>query len=282
MPVPVPVPTVELPSGARVPALGQGTWHMAEEPSRRKSEVAALQHGIELGLTLIDTAEMYADGESEELVGEAIAGRRDRAFLVSKVLPWNASRDGTIEASEQSQRRLRTDRIDLYQLHWRGESPFEETIAAFDELVQDGKILGWGVSNLDTDEMDEVVEAGGAAVQVDQVLYNLSRRGIEYDLLPWCRAKDVPVMAYSPVEQGRILRHPALRLVAQRHGATPAQVALAWTLREEGVISIPKAGTRAHVEENRAALDLRLEAADLSELDRAFPPPRSKRALEML
>jgi diketogulonate reductase-like aldo/keto reductase len=276
------IPTVELPCGVRVPALGQGTWYMAEEPSRRKGELAALQRGIELGLTLIDTAEMYGDGASEELVGEAIAGRRDRVFLVSKVLPWNASREGTIEACEQSLRRLRTDRIDLYLLHWRGEAPFEETIAAFEELVEDGKIGSWGVSNLDTDEMDELLSAGGAAVQVDQVLYNLSRRGIEWDLLPRCRARDVAVMAYSPVEQGRILGHPALRQVAGRHGATPAQVALAWTLREEGVITIPKAGTLAHVEENRAALDLRLTAQDLSELDRAFPPPRSKRPLEML
>jgi diketogulonate reductase-like aldo/keto reductase len=277
------VPTVDLPCGLHVPALGQGTWHMAEDPALRRAEIAALQHGIEVGLTVVDTAEMYADGASERLVGEAIAGRRDQVFLVSKVLPWNASRAGTVEACEASLQRLRTDRIDLYLLHWRGESPFEETIGAFDALLRDGKIRSWGVSNLDTDELDELVAAGGGAgVQTDQVLYNLSRRGIEVDLLPWARNRGLPIMAYSPVEQGRILRDAALRRVAQRHGSTPAQVALAWTIRGGGVIAIPKAGTRAHVEENRAALDLRLSPQDLSELDRAFPAPRSKQPLEML
>lgn len=277
------IPTVQLRSGVRVPTLGQGTWHLGEEPSRRRGEIEALRRGIDLGLTLVDTAEMYADGASEELVGEAIAGRREQVYLVSKVLPSNASREGTIEACEGSLRRLRTDHLDLYLLHWRGESPFEETIAAFDELVASGKILSWGVSNLDTDDMDELIEvAGGLGVQVNQVLYNLSRRGVEYDLLPWSREEEVPLMAYSPIEQGRILRHPAIVTVARRHGATPAQIAIAWTLRDDGVISIPKAGTTAHVEENRGALGVRLTLQDLSDLDRAFPPPRSKRPLEML
>ena len=278
-----PPPMVALPTGARVPALGQGTWHMGEDASRRGDEVAALRRGLDLGLTLVDTAEMYGDGAAEALVAEAIAGRRDEAFLVSKVLPWNASRAGTRRACERSLRRLRTDRIDLYLLHWRGDTPLAETVAAFEELARAGKIRSWGVSNLDTDEMQDLVEAaGGTAVQTDQVLYNVSRRGIEFDLLPWCRARSIPIMAYSPVEQGRILRHAALRRVAERHEATPAQVAIAWTLRDGGVIAIPKAGTRAHVEENRAAAGLALTARDRADLDRAFPPPRSKRPLEML
>jgi diketogulonate reductase-like aldo/keto reductase len=278
------VRTIALPLGERIPALGLGTWFMAEDPARRQTERAALELGLDLGLTLIDTAEMYADGRAEELVGEAIGGRRDEVFLVSKVMPTNASRAGTIAACEGSLRRLRTDRIDLYLLHWRSSFPLEETVLAFQELARAGKIRRWGVSNLDVPDLEELSGLpGGSHVQTDQVLYNLSRRGIELDLLPWCRARGIPVMAYSPFEQGRLLRDaPALARVAERHGATPAQIALAWILRLDGVNAIPKAGTPAHVEENRAALDLRLTREDLAELDAAFPPPEEAQPLEML
>jgi diketogulonate reductase-like aldo/keto reductase len=278
------VRTTRLPSGEAVPVLGQGTWGMAEDARRRKDEVAALRLGLDLGMTLIDTAEMYADGGAEELTAEAIAGRRDEVFLVSKVLPDNATRRRTIAACERSLRRLATDRIDLYLLHWPGPTPLHETIDAFESLVHAGKIRHWGVSNFDTSDMEEVAGLpGGAAAATDQVLYNLTRRGIEWDLLPWCRERGLPVMAYSPIEQGRLLGRPALRSVAARHGgATAAQAALAWLLRQDGVIAIPKAGTPAHARENRAALDLSLTAEDLAGLDRAFPPPSRKRPLEML
>ncbi len=274
-----PVRQTPLPSGEAVPVLGQGTWCMAEDARRRADEIAALRLGIDLGMTLIDTAEMYADGAAESLVGEAVAGRRDAVFLVSKVLPQNASRAGTVAACERSLRRLGTDRIDLYLLHWRGGVPLPETLEGFDALRRAGKIRHWGISNFDLADLGELAGPPPAA---NQVLYNLSRRGIEFDLLPWCRRRGVPVMAYSPVEQGRLLRHPALGAVAGRHGATPAQVALAWVLRQDGVIAIPKAGTAAHVRENRAALDLRLDAGDMAALDRAFPPPRGPQPLAML
>jgi diketogulonate reductase-like aldo/keto reductase len=275
--------TVPFPSGERVPALGQGTWGMAEDPRRRASEIAALRLGLDLGMTLVDTAEMYADGGAEELVGEALAGRRDEAYLVSKVMPQNASRRGTIAACERSLRRLKTDRIDLYLLHWRGRTPLAETIDAFATLIRDGKIRNWGVSNLDPADMAELVHAhDGAAVATNQVLYNLTRRGIEYDLLPWCRDRGLPVMAYSPIEQGRLLGDSTLQTVAARHGAIPAQVALAWLLGQEGIIAIPKTGLPERVRENRAALDLRLTAQDHADLDRAFPPPTGPRPLEML
>lgn len=270
-----------LTNGESIPVLGQGTWWMAEKPRTRQGEIDALRRGLDLGMTLVDTAEMYANGASEELVGEAIAGRRDEVFLVSKVLPQNASRRGTVAACERSLRRLRTDRLDLYLLHWRGGVPLEETMEALVALKRDGKIRHWGVSNFDVDDMRELDALGGGAA-VNQVLYNLMRRGIEYDLLPWCRQRGIAVMAYSPIEQGRLLAHPALRQVAVRHGATPAQVALAWVLRQEGVVAIPKAGKIAHVEENRAALDVALTAADLSELDRAFHAPAGPSPLEML
>jgi diketogulonate reductase-like aldo/keto reductase len=278
-----PIRTVALPSGERMPTLGLGTWHMGEVRSQRAQEVAALQHGLDLGVALVDTAELYGDGGAEEIVAEAIAGRRDRVFLVSKVLPSNASRSGTVAACERSLRRLRTDRIDLFLLHWRGETPLAQTVEAFEALVRAGKIRGWGVSNLDPGDMEELRRVpGGARVQTDQVLYNPSRRGIELDLLPWCRAQGIPIMAYSPIEQGRILRRRALRDVAARHGATPAQVALAWALRGDGVCAIPKASSRAHVEENRGALDLRLTDQDLAEIDRAFPAPSEPKPLELL
>ncbi len=277
------IPTTRLPSGTAVPVLGQGTWYMGEDSRDRVREVAALRLGLDLGMTLVDTAEMYADGGAEEVVGEAIAGRRDEVFLVSKVLPMNASRRGTVAACERSLKRLRTDRIDLYLLHWRGSHDFSETIAAFDTLVRDGKIGQWGVSNLDLQDIEELVGTpGGEGVQTNQLLYNLTRRGIEHDLQPWCRGRGIPIMAYSPIEQGRMLRHPELRRVADRHGATPAQVGLAWLLRQDGVIAIPKASDPAHVRDNRAAADLRLDEQDLADLDRAFPPPRGPRPLEML
>src|SRR5438270_5877416 len=275
--------TIKLPSGESMPVLGHGTWGMAEDTRRRADEIAALRLGLDLGMTLIDTAEMYADGAAEKLVAEAIAGRRDEVFLVSKVLPSNASRRGTITACERSLRRLGTDRLDLYLLHWRGPIPLEETLDAFAALVRTGKIRHWGVSNFDVSDMEELVDLpGGTAVATNQVLYNLTRRGIEYDLLPWCRERGLPIMAYSPIEQGRLLGHRELQGVAARHGATPAQVALAWVLRQDGVNAIPRAGTPAHVRENRAALDLRLTEQDFAALDRAFPPPTGPRPLEML
>jgi len=277
------VRTTTLPSGEAIPVLGQGTWGMAEDARRRALELEALRVGLDLGMTLIDTAEMYGDGAAEELVAEAIAGRRDQVFLVSKVLPEHATRRGTAAACEQSLRRLGTDRLDLYLLHWRGTPPLEATLDAFAALVRAGKIRHWGVSNFDVADLTELTSlAGGADVATNQVLYNLTRRGIEYDLLPWCRGRHLPVMAYSPIEQGRMLRHRALRTVAGRHSATPAQVALAWLLRQDGLIAIPKTGTPPHVRENRAAHDLRLTTQDLATLDGAFPPPTGPRPLEML
>ena len=275
--------TVALPSGEAVPAIGQGTWYFAERADRRAAEIRSLRLGLDLGLTLVDTAEMYAAGAAESLVGEAIAGRRDEVFLVSKVLPHHASRRGTVAACEASLRRLGTDRIDLYLLHWPGSVPLEETLAGFADLVAAGKVRHWGVSNFDTDEMAELhTVGGGRQPATNQVLYNLSRRGPEFDLLPWCRARGVPVMAYSPVEQGRLLRHPALADVASRRDATPAQVALAWVLRGDGVCAIPRTADVEHVRENAAALELRLTEEDLADLDAAFPPPRRKVPLEVL
>lgn len=263
--------------------LGQGTWCMAEKPRRRADEIAALRLGIDLGMSLIDTAEMYGGGAAEELVGEAIAGRRNQVFLVSKVLPDNASRRDMVAACERSLRRLRTDHIDLYLLHWRGRVPLEESLDAFTALTRDGKIRHWGVSNFDLEDMEELGELSGAAtVSTNQVLYNLTRRGIEYDLLPWCGERGLPVIAYSPIEQGRLLDHPALHVIALRHDATPAQIALAWVLRQHGVIAIPKAASAAHVHENFAARELALTKEDLDLLDRAFPPPRSARPLEII
>jgi diketogulonate reductase-like aldo/keto reductase len=276
------VRTVTLPSGERIPALGMGTWHMGEDPLLRESEVTALRLGLDLGLTLVDTAEMYGDGLTEELVGEALAGRRDEVFLVSKVVPHHATRRGTVAACLDSLARLRTDHLDLYLLHWRGRVPLSETLAGFADLRETGRIRHWGVSNFDVEDMVELVSLpGGSAVQVDQVLYNLMRRGPEYDLLPWCDRAGVPVMAYSPVEQGLLLGHPAVRGVAERHGVSTAQVALAWVLRLDIVNAIPKAGTPKHVYEDRAAADLRLTPADLRELDLAFPPPDHKVPLEV-
>lgn len=274
--------TIVLPSGEEIAAAGQGTWYLGEDPGRREQEIAALRLGVDLGMTVVDTAEMYGDGAAEELVGEALRGRRDEVFLVSKVLPGHADRKGTVAACEGSLRRLGTDRLDLYLLHWRGRWPLEETLAGFTDLMEAGKIRYWGVSNLDVADMTELATLpGGDAVAVDQVLYNLSRRGIEWDLLPWCREAEVAVMAYSPIEQGRILGAEALGAVARALGATPAQVALAWVL-EQGVSAIPRSGSPDHVRENRGAVDLRLPTEALEILDEAFPPPTAATPLEML
>ena len=274
---------VTLPTGEKLPALGMGTWMIGEDRATRAEEIATLQRGIELGMTLIDTAEMYGEGASESLIGEAIKGRRESVFLVSKFYPHHATAHGARVACEDSLRRLGTDCLDLYLLHWRGNVPLEETLEAVEKLCAQGKIRSWGVSNLDTADMHELhALSGGGAVAVNQVLYNLSRRGVEWNLLPWCEEHAVPVMAYSPIEQSRLLRHPGLRALAARHGATPAQLALAWLLRHDQMIVIPKASTRAHLEENFAALDCPLDESTLAELDRLFPPPCRAMPLEML
>jgi len=266
-----------------MPVLGQGTWGFGERGKSRAEAVAALRHGIDRGMTLIDTAEMYGEGGAEEIVGEAIAGRRDEVFLVSKVYPHNASRKGAIAACERSLKRLATDRIDVYLLHWRGGEQLADTIAAFQTLQRDGKIGSYGVSNFDTDDMEELWQVpGGAATTTNQVLYNLTRRGVELDLLPWCRSHGVPIMAYSPIEQARMLGHAGLKRLAAKRSITPAQLALAWLLHQDGVVVIPKAGKITHVDENAAALDIKLTAEDLAALDREFPPPKTKRPLEML
>lgn len=264
---------------AEMPRLGQGTWHMGEDRSRRRAEVAALRLGIDLGMTLIDTAEMYADGGSEEVVGEAIAGRRDEVFLVSKVYPHNAGHAGVAAACARSLRRLNVTCLDLYLLHWPGSTPIQETVEAFERLKEAGKVRAWGVSNFDVDEMQELPP--GCAT--NQVLYNLGERGIEFDLLPWSRRQGMAVMAYSPVGQGgKLLSHPALRTVADRLGKTPAQVALAWTIRQPGIVTIPKAADPAHVRQNAEVVDIVLGPEDLAVLDAAFPSPTRKRPLAML
>jgi diketogulonate reductase-like aldo/keto reductase len=275
--------TVLLPSGERVPALGMGTWNLGDGRATRAEEIATLRLGLDLGATLVDTAEMYGDGRSEDLVGEAIAGRRDEVFVVSKVYPHNASKKGVAAACERSLRRLGTDRIDLYLLHWRGAVPLAETMAAFIALQRAGKIRHYGVSNLDISDMRELWDAdGGKGVATNQLLYNLTRRGIEFDLLPWLRERRVPLMAYSPIEQARLLRNRGLAEFAARHGMTPAQAALAWLLARDDVIVIPKTGNRARLRENIGALSHALDAAQLAELDRLFPPPAAPRPLEML
>jgi diketogulonate reductase-like aldo/keto reductase len=277
------LPIVTLPSGEHVPQLGQGTWRMGESVCDRAQEVVALRLGLDLGMTLIDTAEMYAGGGAEKVVAEAIEGRRDDVFLVSKVLPENATRAGTIAACERSLKRLKTDRIDLYLHHWRGSPRLAETLAGFQALAAKGAIRYWGVSNFDGDDMEELLALpGGRECASNQVVYNLRRRGIEATLVPWCRSHRIPIMAYSPIEQGRLLRDRTLAAVAARHGATAAQVALAFVLRHRDMIVIPKAATEAHVRENRAAYDIKLSEADLAELDQAFPPPKVARRLEML
>ena len=275
--------TVALPSGERVAAFGQGTWHMGENKSARAEEIATLRLGLDLGITLIDTAEMYGEGKAEELIGEAIAGRRDQAFLVSKVYPHNATHKGTVAACERSLKRLRTDRIDLYLLHWRGNVPFAETMEAFIALQKAGKIRHYGVSNLDLEDMQELWSVpGGKGVASDQVLYNLTRRGIEWELAPWLRKRHIPVMAYSPIEQARLVRKPKLADFARRHDLTPAQAALAWLLANDDIIAIPKTGKLERLKENFGALDHPLTKEQLAELDRLFPPPHGPAPLQML
>lgn len=276
------IPTTTLPDGGAMPRVGLGTWHMGESRARASAEAAAIRHAIDRGITLIDTAEMYGEGGAESVIGEAIRGRRQGLFLVSKVYPHNAGRRAAVEACERSLRRLGVERIDLYLLHWRGSVPLGETIEAFEMLAGAGKIARWGVSNFGRDDMEELLAAGGSGVAANQVLYNLGRRGIEWDLLGWQRERGIPLMAYTPLEQGRLASHRALADVAHRHGAAPLQVALAWVLREPGVVAIPKSAKPDHIDENLGALDLALTDDDLAALDAAFPPPTRARPLEML
>jgi diketogulonate reductase-like aldo/keto reductase len=275
--------TVSLRDGERIPQLGLGTWHMGERGTDRAAEAKAVRAAIDLGVTLIDTAEMYGDGGAEEVVAAATAGIRDKVFIVSKVYPHNASRTGAVAACERSLKRLGTDRIDLYLLHWRGSHPLSETVAAFERLKADGKIRHWGVSNFDVDDMAELRRvANGANCVSNQVLYHLGSRGIDFDLIADCAAHKEMVMAYSPLGQGAILRNPALASVAKKHGVTPAAVAIAWTMRHPNVVSIPKAARLEHVSENAAAASLSLDSSDLAVLDAAFPPPKRKLPLGML
>ncbi|MCW3687598.1 aldo/keto reductase [Burkholderia cenocepacia] len=277
------IATVVLPNGETIPKLGLGTWEMGERPARRADEIAALRECVELGMTLVDTAEMYGDGATEELVGDALAGLRDDVFLVSKVYPHHASRRGVVAACDASLKRLRTDRVDLYLLHWRGSVPLEETVAGFDALQRAGKIRHWGVSNFDTADMAELVdEAGGGACATNQILYNIARRGPEFDLLPWLADHRIPAMAYSPVDHGRLPKRSPLDEIARLRGVSVTRVALAWVLAQPGVFAIPKASRIEHVRDNRAALDFVLSDDERAQLDAYFRPPRSKRALEML
>jgi diketogulonate reductase-like aldo/keto reductase len=276
--------SAKVPGGETVPVLGQGTWRMGEDKSSRTREVAALRTGIELGMTLIDTAEMYANGGAERVVGEAIAGRRDQVFVVTKFYPQNATPAGIAAACDRSLRRLDIEQIDLYLLHWRGDVPLRETLAGFEDLLEAKKIRYAGVSNFDVDDMEELARLKGGLERIvtNEVLYNLERRGVEWDLLPWMRKRHRPVIAYSPVEEGLLAHsHHVLKRVAERHDATPVQVALAWVIREDGVIAIPKAADPKHVRENRGAADIKLTKRDLEELDESFPSPDGKKPLEM-
>lgn len=275
--------TVALPSGERVPALGLGTWHFGEDPALRAQQIATLKHAVDLGVTLIDTAEMYGEGLAEKLIGEALSERRDEVFLVSKVYPHNASFYQLPVACANSLHRLKTDRIDLYLLHWRGSTPLHETVAGFHALQDAGKIRYWGVSNFDTDDMQELWNVrGGRAAVTNQILYNLTRRGPEWELLPWMRQHKIPIMAYSPIEQARLLKNRRLIEFAKRHGMTPASAALGWLLANDDVIAIPKTSSPERLEEDVAALSIELTKEQLAELDKLFPPPDGPRALEML
>ena len=275
--------TITLPSGQIIPVLGMGTWRMGENTRHRQDEIKALQYGLDIGFSLIDTAEMYGEGGAEEVIAQAIANRRAQVFLVSKVYPHNASIKGAIAACDRSLKRLKTDYLDLYLLHWRGSIPLTETLEAFQMLQQAGKIRSYGVSNFDVDDLEEASQLnGGNAIATNQVLYNLSRRGIEWNLLPWCRQQGIPIMAYSPIEQGRILNNRTLQAIAQQRGITTAQVALAWLLHQENVIVIPKSSRIEHLEQNHAAIDLKLSTQELDALDAALPPPTKPTSLEML
>ena len=274
---------VTLPSGESVPSMGLGTWHMGERIGNPKTEVDALSRGLDLGATLIDTAEMYARGGAERVVGSAIKGRRDDVFIVSKILPHNASFDGTIRACENSLQRMEIESIDLYLLHWPGNHPLESTVAAFEQLKTDGKIKHWGVSNFDTNDMQELYGIpDGKNCQINQVLYNLSRRGIEWDLLPWCRSMGLPIMAYSPIEQGRLLENKKLKALASEIGVSAAQLSIAWSIRGNDIITIPKASNLEHVRQNIDAWTIKLESATLDELDKLFEPPVRKKGLDIL
>ncbi len=275
--------TLKLPSGQLIPVLGMGTWRMGENALHRQSEIDALRHGLDLGFSLIDTAEMYGEGGAEEVIAQAIANRRESAFLVSKVYPHNASKQKAIAACERSLKRLKTDYLDLYLLHWRGSVPLAETLEAFETLQQSGKIRSYGVSNFDIEDMQEVSQLkGGKGIVTNQVLYNLMRRGIEWNLLPWCRQQNIPIMAYSPIEQGRLLNNKTIKAIAQQRGVTAAIVAIAWLLHQEDIIVIPKSSRIDHVEQNYAAKDLKLSAEELAALNVAFPPPTKPVSLEML
>lgn len=274
---------LELPSGQLIPVLGMGTWQMGESARNRQSEIDALRHGLDLGLSLIDTAEMYGEGGAEEVISQVITNRRASVFLVSKVYPHNASKQGAIAACERSLKRLKTDYLDVYLLHWRGSIPLAETLEAFQTLQQAGKIRSYGVSNFDVDDMEEASQLkGGNEIVTNQVLYNLKRRGIEWNLLPWCRERKIPIMAYSPIEQGRLLNNRTLNAIAQERQVTAAQIALAWVLHQDNVIVIPKSSRIDHIEQNYAALNLKLSADELAALDAAFPPPTKAVPLEML
>jgi diketogulonate reductase-like aldo/keto reductase len=282
MPMSKPIPRLTLRDGQSVPRLGMGTWHMGEHRADRAREVAALRLGLELGMTLIDTAEMYGDGGAEKIAGEAISDRHGEVFVVSKFLPHHASRAKLIAACNGSLAALGVDALDLYLYHWRGPVPLAETVATLEELMRAGKVRRWGVSNFDTADMEALVAVpGGEAVMVNQVLYNLGQRGAEFDLMPWCEARGIAIMAYSPLDEGRLVRHPAVIAVAERAGATPGEVAIAWLLRREHVITIPKASSPEHVRGNRAAADVELDAQSLEILESAFPAPRRKRPLAM-
>lgn len=275
--------TLTLLSGQVIPVLGMGTWRMGENARYRQDEMNALRHGLDMGLSLIDTAEMYGEGGAEEVIAEAIAHRRSQVFLVSKVYPHNASTKGAIAACDRSLKRLKTDYLDLYLLHWRGSIPLAETLAAFQTLQQAGKIRSYGVSNFDVEDMEEASQLeGGNALVTNQVLYNLMRRGIEWNLLPWCKQRGIPIMAYSPIEQGRLLKNRTLQSIAQERGVTAAQVAIAWLLHQQNVIVIPKSSQIKHIEQNRAALELKLSAEELDALEAAFPPPTQPTPLAML
>jgi len=272
----------KMPSGSEMPVFGIGTWRMGESARRRPQELDAVRCAIELGYPMIDTAEMYGDGGAEEIVGEALAGHRVRPFIVSKVYPHNATRSGTIAACERSLKRMKIERIDLYLLHWRGGARLEETFDAFHRLREAGKIADFGVSNFDAGDMADAARLDKGLTGSNQVLYCLSRRGPEFDLLPWMRKRSIPLMAYSPLDQGGLLGKPALKKLAGEVGCTPAQLALAWVLAQPGVVTIPKSSTRERVKENLAAVEVKLSPQILAELDKAFPPPRGKQALEML
>ncbi|MEQ8665772.1 MAG: aldo/keto reductase [Rhodospirillales bacterium] len=274
--------SVNLPSGEAVPVLGLGTWRMGESAAAFKKEAVAVRHAYDRGIRLFDTAEMYGEGGAEKVLAAGLEGVRDDCFIVSKVYPHNASYDDAVAACERSLRRLGTDRIDLYLLHWPGRVPYPETIRAFEALQSAGKIRHYGVSNLDIDDLEEWFAAGGTACATDQVIYNPTRRGVEFDLLPWCRSRSMPVMAYSPLEQGRLGGDDVLRRIGERHGVSALQVSLAWVLRDPNIIAIPKSADPGRIDANIAALDIRLGDEDIAKIDAAFPPPVRKQSLEML